>query len=164
VGECGLDYYYKHSTPEQQVPVFSAQIELAKKINKALVIHVRDAWDDCAGILEERRPLPQTIIHCFTGTAFHAKRFLTLGCFLSLSGIVTFKEPGELVEVAKITPLDKLLIETDAPYLAPIPHRGKRNEPSFIVETARVIAQVKGLEERELAKTTWDNACRVFGL
>ena len=126
IGECGLDYYYDHSPRDVQRQVFLQQIDLAKITQKALVIHVRDAWDECVDILKDKKP-DRTIIHCFTGDERHAREFLELGCYLSMSGIVTFKSPGALVGVVKNTPLERLLVETDSPYLAPLPHRGKRN-------------------------------------
>jgi TatD DNase family protein len=168
IGECGLDFYYSHSAHDVQKTVFSAQIELAKNMNKALIIHVRDAWELCVDMLTEHKKqlgeLPRTVIHCFTGSVTQAERFLALGCFISLSGIITFKDPGELIEVAKAIPLDRLLIETDAPYLAPMPHRGKRNEPAFIVETARAIATHRGIDISELAAQTTRNARTVFAI
>lgn len=168
IGECGLDFYYSHSAHDVQKAVFSAQVELAKRMNKALIIHVRDAWELCVDMLKEHAAklgaLPNTIIHCFTGSVGQAEDFLKLGCFISLSGIVTFKDPGELVEVAKKVPLDRLLIETDAPYLAPMPFRGRRNEPAFVVETARAIATHRGIDVSELAAQTLANARKVFAI
>ncbi|MBN4077341.1 TatD family hydrolase [Sulfobacillus acidophilus] len=165
IGECGLDYYYKNSPKDAQKAVFLEQIDLAKKLNKALIIHVRDAWSECSDILAQKKLGPKkVIIHCFSGTWEHAQKFLALGCIISLSGIVTFKNPGDLVQVAQKVPLDCLVVETDAPYLAPIPHRGKRNEPKYVIETAKKIAEIKNIGLEELAAKTTKNAQNVFGI
>ncbi len=165
IGECGLDYYYDHSPREIQRQVFLEQISLAKEMHKALVIHVRDAWDECIDILREQNmPKEKVVIHCFTGSWAHAQQFLALGCMLSLSGIVTFKNASELALVATNTPLDRLLIETDAPYLAPVPYRGKPNEPAFLVEVMKKIATMRGISEEAIAEATGNNANKVFEL
>jgi TatD DNase family protein len=165
IGECGLDYYYLNSAKDKQRAIFTDQILLAKKLNKPLVVHVRDAFDDCFELFQKHRdPDQPTVIHCFTGTLEHAKTFLGMGAILSISGIVTFKKAGDLPEVVKSTPLEKLLVETDSPYLAPLPHRGKRNEPSYVQLVAEKVAELKKLPFHEVAFQTTKNATAFFGL
>lgn len=165
IGECGLDYYYLHSTIEEQKRAFSAQLDLATHLNLPVVIHLRDAFDDCVAILKEHASiLGRTVIHCFSGSLSEAKIFLSLGCFISLSGIITFKKPGDLLEVAKEAPLDKLLVETDCPYLAPHPHRGQRNEPAFINLTLNAIAEARGQEIDVVAQQIHENTMNFFNL
>ncbi|MEI6789860.1 MAG: TatD family hydrolase [Myxococcaceae bacterium] len=162
IGECGLDYYYNHSDRESQKRVFEAQIALAGELSKPLVVHVRDAYEDCLGFLD---PLVSpTIIHCFSGDRAHAKAFLELGCYLSISGIVTFKNAEELRAVVVETPLERLLIETDAPYLAPMPYRGKPNESAYIVLVAQKIAELKSISIEEVIAQTGKNALHIFKL
>lgn len=165
IGECGLDYYYEHSPKEAQRRVFREQIRLAHKTSKPIVVHMRDAWDESLEIYkEEGIAKVSTVIHCFSGSLAYAKACLDIGCYLSLSGIVTFKKAGELLEVAKYCPLDRLLIETDAPFLAPVPYRGKQNEPAYVVEVARKIAELKDISIDEIANATTRNANSVFGV
>lgn len=163
IGECGLDYYYNHSPKEAQLAVFNQQIELAKELKKALVIHVRDAFEDC---LEQLKGFPfrevPVVIHCFTGSLEIAKRFLNLGCIISISGIATFKDPGELDQVIVAAPLDQLLVETDSPYLAPLPYRGKRNEPSYVVNVAQKVAELKQIEFKGVSEALTRNSLNVF--
>ncbi|MEI6805302.1 MAG: TatD family hydrolase [Myxococcaceae bacterium] len=160
IGECGFDYYYEHSDRDSQKRVFEAQIKLARELNKPLVVHVRDAYEDCLNLLEGEN----IIIHCFSGNRPHAKAFLDLGCYLSISGIVTFKNADELREVVRETPLEKLLIETDAPYLAPIPHRGKPNEPAYVKLVAQKIAEIKNISVEQVIERSGENALRIFKL
>lgn len=160
IGECGLDYYYEHSDRDSQKRVFSEQIALACELNKPLIIHVRDAYEDCLAFLTAGHP---TVIHCFSGNRQHAKAFLDLGFYLSISGIVTFKNAEELRLVVKETPLEKLLIETDAPYLAPIPHRGKPNEPAYVRLIAEKIAEIKSIAVEQVIEQTGKNALSLFG-
>jgi TatD DNase family protein len=165
IGECGLDYYHNHSPKEAQQRVFKNQIQLAHELKKPLVIHVRDAWEDCLSILEEYKQLrTKTVIHCFTGTLAQAKMMVDLGCVLSISGVVTFKEPGELHKVVTQIPLDHLLVETDSPYLAPVPYRGKRNEPAFVFFVAQKIAELRGILVDEVILQTGKNAQSIFGI
>ena len=165
IGECGLDYHYDHSPREVQQRIFAEQIRLAKELRKTLVVHVRDAFDDCFKLLDgfPFSDVP-VVIHCFTGSLDVATRFIELGCTISISGIATFKEPGQLHEVISMAPLSQLLIETDAPYLAPLPYRGKRNEPSYIVKVAEIVAQLKSLTLNDAAQALTDNSVRVFKL
>lgn len=165
VGEIGLDYHW--GVPkEAQVPVFCKQLELAAEHHMPVVIHTRDAWDDTLTILRTLwapTGLP-CIMHCFTGDPAQARECVDLDFFLGYGGVATFPKSAEIREAARITPASRMLIETDAPYLAPVPYRGKRNEPSYVVHTARVIAEVRGVTLEELAAQTTSNFERVFGL
>jgi TatD DNase family protein len=163
VGECGLDYYYEHSQREDQKIVFEKHIVLNQKYKKPLVIHVRDAWDDLLDILRKNPP-HSGILHCFTGTREQAFSCLDLGLYLSFPGIITFQNALELREVAKIVPLDRILIETDSPFLAPIPQRGKRNEPQFVLHVAEKMAELRGLKLDEFIEHTTQNAFKCLGL
>ena len=164
IGECGLDYYYEHSDRESQKRVFEAQIALAHELQKTLIIHVRDAYEDCLALLARHSLSEGRVIHCFSGNREQAKAFLDLGCYLSISGIVTFKNAEELRQVVRETPLEKLLIETDAPYLAPVPHRGKPNEPAYVRLVAEKIAEIKSLSVGQVIEQTGQNALHVFNL
>lgn len=168
VGETGLDYYYEHSPKEIQKKFYIKYLHLALETGLPVVIHCREAFFDFFEILDSEykvdgRHAPG-VLHCFTGTVEEAGAVIERGWFLSLSGIVTFKKSVELREVAKIVPLDQLLIETDTPYLAPQKHRGKRNEPAFLPETAQLIADLKGVSIDELARATSENAKKLFKL
>lgn len=164
IGETGLDYYYDNSPREEQKQCFREQLELARKVNLPLIIHCRDAYDDLYAILaEDGMPKAGGIMHCFTGTADVARGALKHGLMISFSGILTFKKAEPIREAAKIVPDDKLLLETDCPFLAPVPQRGKPNEPSFLPHTATVLAQVRGQDEATVAKNTSANAKRLFG-
>lgn len=165
IGECGLDYYYDHSPRELQRHVFAQQIAAARRAKKPLVLHVRDAFDDAMQVLEaENARDVGGVFHCFTGTVAQAKRALEIGFLLSMPGVVTFKNAGELPEVARMAPRDMLLVETDAPYMAPHPHRGKRNEPAFVALTAAFVADVRKEERRAFTDQTGENARRLFRL
>lgn len=159
IGECGLDYYYDHSDRDSQRRVFSEQIALARELGKPLIIHVRDAYEDCLSLLPAGH---STVIHCFSGNRQHAEAFLDLGCYLSISGIVTFKNAEELRWVVGQTPLKKLLIETDAPYLAPIPHRGKPNEPAYVRLVAEKVAEIKAIPVEQVISQTGQNTLELF--
>jgi len=168
VGETGLDYYYEHSPRDIQKKFYIKYLHLALETNLPVVIHCRDAFADFFEILDTEYQVKGQhapgVLHCFTGTVKEAKAVIERGWYLSLSGIVTFKRSEELREVAKIVPLDQLLIETDTPYLAPQSHRGKRNEPSYLTETVQFIADIKGVSLEELATTTTANAETLFKL
>lgn len=165
IGECGLDYYYDHSPRERQREVFARQIALARRVQKPLVIHVRDAWDECIELLHSEGAREcGGVIHCFSGSLDDAKRSLELGFYLSIPGIVTFKSPGDLPEVVRTAPADRLLVETDSPYLAPMPYRGKRNEPAFVLEVARKVAELRGVELDDVVAQTGKNARALFSL
>jgi TatD DNase family protein len=163
IGECGLDYYYEHSPKNTQNDVFAHQLDLAKELNLPVVIHLRDAFSDCQSLLKQAGLADQSVvIHCFSGSLSEAKAFLDMGLLISLSGILTFKKAGELPEVAKAIPLDRLLIETDAPYLAPIPHRGQRNEPAFIKLILEKIAEIRAEPTDQIDKILTENTKRFF--
>lgn len=164
IGETGLDYFYEHSPRDQQIVNFRHHITAARDTGLPLIVHTRDADDDTIRVLnEEMARGPFTgVLHCFTGTQRLADAALELGMSISVSGIATFKNSGALRDVLKSVPLDRLLVETDAPFLAPMPLRGKRNEPAFVVHTAAMLAELKGLEKDELARVTTDNFFRLF--
>jgi TatD DNase family protein len=166
VGECGLDYYYEHSPRDVQQRIFAEQIRLAHSYDLPLVIHTRDAWDDTFEILHAEGTPSTTIFHCFSGGPEEAERCLGLhdGVYLSYSGIVTFKTAESLREAARITPMERLLVETDSPYLAPVPHRGKRNEPAFVTLVGAHIADVKEVAVETLAEATWEATTSAFRL
>lgn len=167
LGEIGLDYHYDFSPREVQRDVFARQMELAWALNKPMQLHIREAHGDNIEMLRTAKAagrLPAGVMHCYTGSWESAKVYLDLGMYISLTGAVTFKNAPKLAEVAEKTPLDRLLVETDCPYMAPVPLRGKRNEPAFIVHTVARIAQIRGMEPEELAAATWENANRAFGL
>jgi TatD DNase family protein len=164
IGEAGLDYHYNFAPPDIAAKVFRAHIGAARALKLPLVIHSRDADEDMAAILEdEMRKGPfSAVLHCFTSGAALAETGLRLGLYISFSGVLTFKNARALREIAQASPLDRILVETDAPYLAPVPHRGKRNEPSFVVETARALAEIKGLDEVAIGEVTRANTMRLF--
>lgn len=162
IGEAGFDLYYEHSPRDEQESAFRWQIHLAKRLGLALVIHTRDAWDDTFRVLHDEGAPERTVFHCFTGGPHEARRALDLGAYLSFSGIVTFKSADELRAAAAITPLDRLLIETDAPYLAPEPHRGKENEPALVSVVGVALAAAMGRAPEELAVASAERAARVF--
>lgn len=164
IGETGLDYYYEHSPRDEQRQNFRAHIAASRELKLPLIVHTRDAEDDTIEILRDEmgQGAFTGLIHCFTGTARLAHAALDLGFYISASGIATFKKSEELRSVLKGVPLDRLLVETDAPYLAPMPHRGKRNEPAFVAHTAAALAALKGVPQDEFAAATTDNFFRLF--
>lgn len=162
IGETGLDYYYNHSPKKMQQDELARYFHLAQEVDLPIIIHCRDAFDDFFTLLDKEYPSKRGVLHCFTGTVAEAKEVLKRGWYLSLSGIVTFKKSTELQEVAKIVPLNQLLIETDTPYLAPQAYRGKRNEPAYVAETAKFIAELKGISLEELAEQTYLNCQTLF--
>ena len=159
LGEIGLDYHYDHSPREVQRAVFLEQIQIAGEARKPIVIHTREAWEDTIALLEVYwRPYGVGgIMHCFSGNADQAALCVDLGFHLSFGGILTFPKSADVQEAARRAPADKILIETDAPYLAPVPHRGKRNEPAFVAETARKLAHLRGVTPEEIAQITTAN-------
>ncbi|UWF59948.1 TatD family hydrolase [Brucella sp. 2716] len=164
IGEAGLDYHYDYAPKEAQQQGFLAHIEAARRTQLPLVIHARSADADMAEILEketENGAFP-FILHCFSSGRALAEKGIELGGYISFSGILTFKNSADIREVASIVPRDRLLVETDAPYLAPVPHRGKRNEPSFVQHTAAVLAETIGVSPEEIAAITSDNVFRLF--
>ena len=164
IGETGLDYHYDRAPRELAHRVFRSHIQAARKTGLPLVIHSRDADADMAAILTEEMAAGafKALLHCFTSSRELAEKALALGVYISFSGVVTFKNSDSLRKIAKIVPLDRILIETDAPFLAPTPHRGKSNEPAFVADTARVLAGVKGVSLEELGEITTANALRLF--
>ena len=163
VGEIGLDYHYDLSPRDVQQQVFREQIQLARRLRLPIVIHTREAEADTFRILEEENARDVGgVFHCFTGDREMATRCLDIGFYLSLAGIVTFPRALELKEVAKMVPIDRLLVETDSPYLAPVPHRGKRNEPAYVARVAEVIAELRGSTMEEIDRATQANHQRLF--
>ena len=165
IGECGLDYYYDNSARPAQRERFEAHIEAARATGLPLIVHTRDAEEDTAAILgaATRQGGVTGVLHCFTGSPELARKALDFGFFISLSGIVTFKNARELQETAKEIPLDRLLVETDSPFLAPVPHRGRTCEPAFVADTAAFVAELRGEALDELAEATTANFFRLFG-
>ena len=164
IGEAGLDYHYDKAPRDAQNKSFRTHIEAARRTGLPLVIHSRSADEDMANLLEDEmaKGTFKAVLHCFSSGAELAQRGLALGLYVSFSGILTFKASKELRDIAKNIPLDRLLVETDAPYLAPMPNRGKRNEPAFVADTAQVLADVKGVSLNEIAQITTQNAERLF--
>jgi TatD DNase family protein len=164
IGETGLDYYYDHSDRERQRQSFRAHIAASRETQLPLIIHSRDAEEDSAAILEEEmgKGAFPALIHCFTGSRAFSERMLALGLSISISGIVTFKNARDLQETARDVPLDRLLIETDSPFLAPVPHRGRPCEPAFVADTARFLAELRGEPIEALAEATSANFRRLF--
>lgn len=165
IGETGLDYFYDHSPRPVQREVFEAFLRLASAAKKPVICHVRDAHEDAATVLRAG-PLPDEggVIHCFSGNVEHARRYLDLGLLLSFSGVLTFKKADDIRAAAAYAPADRIMVETDAPYLAPIPHRGKRNEPAYVIKTLEALAQVRGVTLSRAAEATTANAFRLFKL
>ena len=165
-GEIGLDFHYDNSPRDVQVEVFKRQLYAARELNLPVIIHTREAEAETIDILtgDYAGAARRGVFHCFSGSGDLARRGVELGFMISFSGIVTFKKAEELRETARQVPLDRLLIETDCPYLAPPPHRGKRNEPAYVVEVARCLAGLHGLEIEELAQITTENFMRFFSL
>lgn len=163
VGECGLDYHYDHSPRDVQRTVFEQQIELALRLDLALVIHTREAWSDTFDMLDDVGVPPRTVFHCFTGGPAEATAALDRGAFLSFSGIVTFPNAADLREAARITPLASMLVETDSPFLTPVPHRGQPNRPALIPLIGQELAKVKEISLAEMASVTWTNGQNLYG-
>ncbi len=164
VGECGLDYHYDHSPRAAQRTVFEQQIALALERDLALVIHTREAWEETFAILDDVGMPPRTVFHCFTGGPAEAEQCLARGGHLSFSGIVTFPSAQDVRDAAMITPKDRLLIETDSPYLAPVPHRGKKNRPALVSVVGEAIADLRGWTHDEMASVTTANALALFAI
>jgi TatD DNase family protein len=161
IGETGLDFHYDLSPRDIQEHVFRAHIAASRASGLPLIIHAREADDEIARLLDEERP-PPGVLHCFSSGRALAEVALGLGFYISISGIVTFRKAEELRAIVRELPLDRLLVETDAPYLAPVPYRGKRNEPAFVAATAAAVAALKGLDPQELASATRENFFRLF--
>lgn len=164
IGEIGLDFFYDLSPREVQVRRFQEQLDLAEELELPVIIHDREAHTEMLEILRSRKGRLQGVLHCFSGDWAMASECLNLGFHLSVAGPVTYRKADQLRAVAGEVPLERLLIETDAPYLAPQPYRGKRNEPAYVVETAKTLAGIRGIPVDELERQTTANACRLFGI
>ncbi|HYI63010.1 MAG TPA: TatD family hydrolase [Acidimicrobiales bacterium] len=164
VGECGLDYHYDHSPRPQQREAFAAQVALARAHDLPLVIHTREAWDDTFAVLGAEGVPRRTVFHCFTGGAAEARRGLDVGAFLSISGIVTFRSADDVRQAVALAPLDRLMVETDSPFLAPVPHRGRPNLPGHLPLVGAAVAEVKGVATDEVAAATGATATSFYGL
>jgi len=166
VGEIGLDYYYDHSPREEQKRVLIRQLEIARQTRKPIIIHCREAWEDLTNLIEAHWKSAGLggILHCFSGSAEIARKFIDWGFYVSFAGNVTFKKADGLRAVAREIPLDRLLTETDCPYLAPVPHRGKRNEPAFVREVTRALATLRNSSEQEMGEHAVRNFTRLFHL
>ena len=165
IGEIGLDYHYGKETKQLQLECFEKQLQIACNYKKPIEIHCRDAYEDTYNLLEKYHDkLDGIILHCYSGSSEMAKRFLKIGAYISISGVVTFKNAKEIKEVVNNCPLDRLLVETDDPYLTPVPYRGKENQPAYVYYVVEEIAKIKGLSVEEAALATYNNALRVFHL
>ena len=165
IGETGLDYYYDTSPREAQARVFRRFVQMARRLELPLVLHIRDAHEEAKTILrEEGQGAVRGVVHCFTGTKEDARDYLDLGLHLGITGIVTFKRAGDLPEVVAEAPLERMLVETDSPYLAPHPHRGKRNEPAFVAKVVEAIAAIRNIPAESVASITTTNAKHLFSL
>jgi TatD DNase family protein len=165
VGETGLDFHYDHSPRPAQIASFRRSLAIARDAGKPVVVHVREADGPCAELLAaEGVPAAGGVIHCFTGDAAAARRYLDMGLYLSVAGVITFRTAGALREAVRVVPRDRLLIETDCPFLAPVPHRGKRNEPAWVRQTADKVAEVWGTGPDQVGEITTANARRLFRL
>ena len=162
IGECGLDYFYEHSPRVAQREAFARQIQLAHELDLALVIHCRDAFDDLFEIFDVEGVPTRTVIHCFTGTPEEASRCLERGCDISISGVVTFKNADALREAARLVPLSRLHVETDSPFLAPVPYRGRQNEPALVSVVGEFLAQLREEDVEVVRQETSKNTARLF--
>lgn len=164
IGETGMDYYYDRATSDLQKELFEKHIKLAKMVGKPLIIHCRDAYDDLLSVLIADKNLPQSVMHCYLGNWSYAQILLEMGFYFSFTGIITFTKDRELLNAIKNIPLDRIMIETDAPWLTPEPYRGQQNEPAFVVEVAKKIAELKNIPLAKVAKITTQNAIDFFNL
>ena len=164
VGETGLDYHYDHSPRPVQRRVFAAQVELANRKELPLVVHSRSAWDDTLAVLDREGIPSRTVMHCFTGGPEEAEECLRRGAVLSFSGIVTFPKASEVRDAARVCPLDRLMVETDSPYLAPVPFRGKKNRPALVGVVGAAVAEAKGLDVADVEQATWATTRSFYGL
>jgi TatD DNase family protein len=164
VGECGLDFHYDHSPRDDQRRAFAAQIGIAHRLDLPLVIHTREAWDDTFAILDTEGIPPRTVFHCFTGGPAEAQRCLERGAYISFSGIVTFPGADDVRAAAALVPLDRTLVETDSPYLAPVPNRGKRNRPAWVPLVGACLAEIHGVSIGDVSHATSAATSMVFGI
>ncbi|OCG01221.1 YchF/TatD family DNA exonuclease [Gilliamella sp. wkB112] len=161
LGETGLDYYYQQDNIEQQQYIFKEHIRLGRKLSKPVIVHTRNARQDTLTILKQQH-VHSGVLHCFTEDLDTAKQLLDLGFYISFSGILTFKNAESIREVARYVPLDRILVETDSPYLAPVPYRGKQNQPAYVREVASYLATLKGIDLEQIAQQTTNNFCQLF--
>lgn len=164
VGEIGLDYHFEGYSKELQKEIFAKQINLALEINKPICIHCRDAYDDMFEVFKQFKVLPKGVIHCFSGSFEQAKVVLNMGFLIGIDGPCTYPKSNKLIKVIETVPLDKLLIETDCPYLAPQKYRGTRNEPAYVVETAKKIAEIKNVSFEEVCNVTMNNTIKLYNI
>lgn len=165
IGEIGLDHHYNFSTPEVQRKWFIEQLRLARRLKKPVIIHDREAHEEIFTTLREEKAFDHGVLmHCFSGSAELARQYIQLGAYISIAGPVTYKNNRKTIEVVEHMPLDRLLIETDAPYLSPEPHRGKRNEPMFVAHTCDMVAKIRGITSEEAAEATFRNGLNFFGI
>lgn len=165
VGEIGLDYYYDHSPRDVQQEVFVKQLLLARALGMPAVFHVRDAHGDVLSLLRaHRNELPAGVVHCYSGSVESAREYLDMGFYISFAGPITFKNANKLLDAAQYVPSDRILVETDSPYLAPVPMRGRRNEPAFVAYVAQKVAELRGITTEEMAEIATRNTCRLFGI
>lgn len=162
IGEIGLDYHYDFSPRDVQKKVFRRQIALARELQLPMVLHIREAHGDALAILREEKELPKGVVHCYSGSMESAQSYLDLGLDISFTGSVTFKNAHNLQAVAARLPIERIMIETDCPYMAPVPHRGKRNEPAHVLDVLRFLADLRGEDEETLARVTFENGLRLF--
>ncbi len=166
-GEIGLDYYYDFSDRSTQRECFEVQLDAAFDIGKPCVLHVRDAHGDTFALLKERADknrLPKSVLHCYSGSAEMAREYVKLGCYISFTGVITFKNASKILEAVKAVPKDRLMIETDCPYLSPVPYRGKRNQPAYVAKVAQAMADIRGAGYDEVCDYTFENGRRFFGI
>lgn len=164
LGETGLDYYYDRSTKEKQKEIFRKTLTIANKISKPLILHSRDAGDDVLSLLMEEKIETHGVMHCFQGNWQFARVILDMGFYISFTGLITFSKNKDTFEVIENAPLEKIMIETDCPYMTPEPYRGKRNEPSYVIEVAKKIAEIKKVPLEKVAEQTSQNAIELFGI
>lgn len=164
IGETGLDYYYDRQTADKQKELFEKHIKLANFVNKPLIIHCRDAYEDVLSVLMAQGNLPKGVMHCYLSNYDYAKVLLEMGLLIGFTGIITFTKDQQLLDAVKNIPLDKILIETDSPYLTPEAHRGERNEPAYVVEVAKKIAEIKKIPLKDVETQTTQNAIDLFKL
>ena len=163
IGEIGLDYHYEGYNKEKQIYIFKKQLEIAKKINFPVIIHSRDAAQECFDIIKESR-VNMGVIHCYSGSVEMAKEYIKIGFYIGIGGVVTYKNARKLVEVAEAIPIEKIVLETDCPYLAPSPFRGKRNNSSYIEFVAEKIAEIKGISYEKVCEITTENAKKLYDI
>jgi TatD DNase family protein len=164
IGECGFDYFYEHSPRAAQRTAFARQVQLAIELDLALVVHCREAFDDLHDVFDSEGVPPRTVIHCFTGTPEEAEGCLDRGCDISISGVVTFKNAQSVRDAARLVPLERLHVETDSPFLAPVPHRGRANEPAWVSVVGEFLAELRGEDVEVVRRATSRNSARLFNI